>query len=391
MLLFADGIPIAAIPVETYRIVVSPSIPAIPLFTLTGYLLAEGGSSARLVRLFRALFAWMPGGLVVATTLVCAFFSTFTGASGVTILALGGLLLPVLTQNGLSERFSIGLVTSTGSIGLLFPPSLAVILYGIVAQVPINDLYIAGIIPGMLMVLAVSLYGLAQSLRAAVPRPAFDLREARDAVWDAKWELLLPVVALIAIFGGFTTLIESAALTVVYALIMQTLIHREVSPTRDLPPILTKSVTLIGGVFAILGVAMGLTSYLVDAMVTMQAAEWVQQFVESPLVFLLVLNIFLLVVGTVLDGVSAIIVVVPLIVPIAEAFGIAPLHLAVIFLINLELGYLSPPVGMNLFLAGLRFNRPMTEIFRSTLPFFFILLGVVLFVTYVPALTLGAR
>ena len=236
VLLFADGIPIAAIPVETYRIVVSPSIPAIPLFTLTGYLLAEGGSSARLVRLFRALFAWMPGGLVVATTLVCAFFSTFTGASGVTILALGGLLLPVLTQNGLSERFSIGLVTSTGSIGLLFPPSLAVILYGIVAQVPINDLYIAGIIPGMLMVLAVSLYGLAESLRAAMPRPAFDLREARDAVWDAKWELMLPVVALIAIFGGFTTLIESAALTVVYALIMQTLIHREVSPTRDLPP-----------------------------------------------------------------------------------------------------------------------------------------------------------
>ena len=224
-----------------------------------------------------------------------------------------------------------------------------------------------------------------------MPRPAFDLREALDAVWDAKWELMLPVVALIAIFGGFTTLIESAALTVVYALIMQTLIHREVSPTRDLPLILTKSVTLIGGVFAILGVAMGLTSYLVDAMVTMQAAEWVQQFVNSPLVFLLVLNIFLLVVGTVLDGVSAIIVVVPLIIPIAEAYGIAPLHLAVIFLINLELGYLSPPVGMNLFLAGLRFNRPMTEIFHSTLPFFFILLGVVLLVTYVPALTLGAR
>jgi tripartite ATP-independent transporter DctM subunit len=297
----------------------------------------------------------------------------------------------VLTQNGLPERFSIGLVTSTGSIGLLFPPSLAVILYGIVAQVPINDLFIAGIIPGMLMVLAVSLYGLAESLRAANPRPPFDIREAREAAWDAKWELMLPAVALIAIFGGFTTLIEAAALTVVYALVMQTLIHRDISPTRDLPLILAKSVTLIGGVFAILGVAMGLTNYLVDAMVAMSAAEWVQQYVDSPLVFLLVLNVFLLVVGTVLDGVSAIVVVVPLIVPISEAYGIDPLHLAVIFLINLELGYLSPPVGMNLFLSGLRFERPMTEIFRSTLPFFFILLGVVLLVTYVPALTLGAR
>jgi C4-dicarboxylate transporter, DctM subunit len=391
VLFFADAVPIAAIPVEIYRIVVSPSIPAIPLFTLTGYLLAEGGSSARLVRLFRALFGWMPGGLVISTTLVCAFFSTFTGASGVTILALGGLLLPVLTQNGLSQRFSVGLITSTGSIGLLFPPSLAVILYGIVAQVPINDLYVAGLIPGLLMVLAVSLYGLRESLRSPTMRPPFDAREALDAAWQAKWELMLPVVALVAIFGGFTTLIEASALTVVYALVMQTLIHRDLDVVRDLPSILMRSITLIGGVFAILGVAMGLTNYLVDAMVTMRAVEWVQQYVESKLAFLLALNIFLLLVGTVLDGVSAIIVVVPLIAPVSAAYGVDPLHLAVIFLINLELGYLSPPVGMNLFLAGLRFKQPMNEIFRSTLPFFFILLAVVLLVTYVPALTLGAQ
>ena len=391
ILFFADAVPIAAIPVEIYRIVVSPSIPAIPLFTLTGYLLAEGGSSARLVRLFRALFAWMPGGLVISTTLVCAFFSTFTGASGVTILALGGLLLPVLTQNGLSERFSVGLITSTGSIGLLFPPSLAVILYGIVAQVPINDLYVAGLVPGLLMVLAVSLYGLRESLRVSTTRPAFDAREAFDATWHAKWELMLPVVALVAIFGGFTTLIEASALTVVYALLMQTVIHRDVDVVKDLPSILMRSITLIGGVFAILGVAMGLTNYLVDAMVTMRAVEWVQQYVESRLVFLLALNIFLLLVGTVLDGVSAIIVVVPLIAPVSAAYGVDPLHLAVIFLINLELGYLSPPVGMNLFLAGLRFQKPMNEIFRSTMPFFFILLAVVLLVTYVPALTLWAK
>jgi tripartite ATP-independent transporter DctM subunit len=391
LLFFADAVPIAAIPVEIYRIVVSPSIPAIPLFTLTGYLLAEGGSSARLVRLFRALFGWMPGGLVIATTLVCAFFSTFTGASGVTILALGGLLLPILTQNGLSQRFSVGLITSTGSIGLLFPPSLAVILYGIVAQVPINDLYIAGLVPGLLMVLAVSLYGLRESLRTATASPSFDARGALDAAWEAKWELLLPVVALVAIFGGFTTLIEASALTVVYALVMQTLIHRDIDFTRDLPSILVKSIALIGGVFAILGVAMGLTNYMVDAMVTARAVEWVQQTIESRLIFLLALNVFLLVVGTVLDGVSAIVVVVPLIAPVSAAYGVDPLHLAVIFLINLELGYLSPPVGMNLFLAGLRFEQPMNEIFRSTLPFFLILLAVVLLVTYVPALTLGAQ
>ena len=391
VLFFLDAIPIAAIPVEIYRIVVSPSIPAIPLFTLTGYLLAEGGSSTRMVRLFRALFAWMPGGPVIAATVLCAFFSSFTGASGITILALGGLLLPVLSQNGLSERFSIGLITSTGSIGLLFPPSLAVIVYAIVARLPINDVFVAGIIPGGLMVLAVSLYGLRESLRAGMPRPRFDGSEAFAAAWKAKWELMLPFVALIAIFGGFTTLIEASAITVVYTLLMQTVIHRDVQFIRDLPAVLIKSITVIGGVFAILGVAMGLTNYLVDVMATERAVDWVQQFVQSKLVFLLALNIFLIIVGTVLDGVSAIIVVVPLIVPISQAYGVDPLHLAVIFLINLELGYLSPPVGMNLFLAGLRFNLPMTEIVRSTLPFFLILLGVVFLVTYVPALTLGVR
>jgi C4-dicarboxylate transporter, DctM subunit len=241
------------------------------------------------------------------------------------------------------------------------------------------------------MVVAVSLYGLRESLRAPVARPPFDAREALEAVWQAKWELMLPVVALVAIFGGFTTLIEASALTVVYALVMQTLIHRDIDVTRDLPLILLKSITLIGGVFPILGVAMGLTNYLVDAMVTMRAVEWVQQYVESKIMFLLVLNLFLLLVGTILDGVSAIIVVVPLIAPVSAAYGVDPLHLAVIFLINLELGYLSPPVGMNLFLAGLRFKQPMNEIFRSTLPFFFILLAVVLLVTYVPALTVGVK
>ena len=390
LLFFAEGVPVAAIPVETYRIVVSPAIPTIPLFTLTGYLLAEGGASQRLVRLFRAFFGWMPGGLAIVTTLVCAFFTTFTGASGITILALGGLLLPVLQKDGYSEQFSLGLLTATGSIGLLFPPSLAVILYGVVAHVPITDLFKAGILPGMLMVTAVCLFGMRKGIRAKTPRPPFDAREAAAALWESKWEVLLPVVALVGIFGGYTTLIEAAAITVVYALVTETLIHRELHLIRDLPRVLIKCVTLIGGVFVILGVAMGLTNYLVDAEVPMHAAAWVQAHVHSRILFLMCLNVFLLIVGCLMDIFSAIVVVVPLILPISQVFGIHPLHLGMIFLANLELGYLTPPVGMNLFLASYRFEKPLVHIYRDVFPFLLVLLCVVLLITYVPALTIGA-
>ncbi|MFQ5958418.1 MAG: TRAP transporter large permease subunit, partial [Alphaproteobacteria bacterium] len=391
VLFFAGGVPVAAIPVETYRIVVSPTIPVIPLFTLTGYLLAAGGASRRLVRLFRALFGWMPGGLAIVTTLVCAFFTTFTGASGVTILALGGLLLPVLLKSGYPKRFSAGLLTATGSIGLLFPPSLAVILYGVVAHVPIPDLFVAGIIPGFLMIAAVCVFGVHKGVRARVERPRFDAREAAAALWESKWELLLPVVVLVGIFGGFSTLTEAAAIAVVYALVVETLVHRELHPTRDLPGVVVACATLIGGVFAILGVAMGLTNYLVDAQVPMKAAAWVQAHVESRLLFLLALNVFLLIVGCLMEIFSAIVVVVPLILPISQAFGIDPLHLGMIFLVNLELGYLTPPVGMNLFLAAFRFDKPLVEVYRSALPFLLALALVVLLVTYVPALIIGVE
>ncbi len=390
LLFFADAVPVASIPVETYRIVVSPSLPTIPLFTLTGYILAEGGASRRLVRLFRALFGWMPGGLAIAATLVCAFFTTFTGASGVTILALGGLLLPVLVKNGYPERFSVGLLTATGSLGLLFPPSLAVILYGVVAHVPIPDLFKAGIVPGFLLVAAISIFVVREGLRSKVPRPAFDVWEMATAVWESKWEILLPVVALVAIFGGFCTLIEAAAITVVYALVVETVIHRELHITRDLPRVLLHCITLIGGVFVILGVAMGLTNYLVDAEVPMKAAEWVQAHISSRVLFLLTLNLFLLIVGALMDIFSAIVVVVPLILPIGQAFGIHPLHLGMIFLANLELGYLTPPVGMNLFLASYRFDKPLVQVYRHAIPFFLVLLLVVLLITYIPALTIGA-
>lgn len=389
VLLIGEGVPIAAIPVETYRIVVSPSIPTIPLFALTGYVLAEGGAGGRLVHLFRCWFGWLPGGMALVTALVCAFFSAFTGASGVTIVALAGLLLVVLVENGYPERFSIGLLTATGSIGLLFPPSLAIILYGVVAHVPIPDLFRAGAIPGAMMVVAVGAYGVFIGIRSRAPRPPFELRAAATALWNAKWELMLPVVALTAIFGGFATLVEAASITVAYALFTETVVHRNLTWRHDVPAILLKCVTMVGGVFVILGVAMGLTNYMIDAEIPMRGAEWVRQTIESKLVFLLVLNLFLLAVGALMDIYSAIAVVVPLILPIGAAFGIDPLHLGIIFLINLELGYLTPPVGMNLFLASYRFEKPVLEVARNALPFFFILLFVLIMVTYLPFLTTG--
>ena len=388
ILFFAEGVPVAAIPVETYRVIASPSIPTIPLFTLAGYLLAEGGAGPRLVRLFRSWFGWLPGGAAIAATLVCAFFSTFTGASGVTILALGGLLLPVLLKSGYNESFAVGLVTSTGSIGLLFPPSLAVILYGVIAHIAIPDLFRAGIGPGLLMVTSICAYAGFKGLSSGADRPKFDLREGMAALWEAKWVILVPVVALYGIFGGFTTLTEAAAITVVYVFVVESFIHRDLRPMRDVPMILVKSAALVGGVFVILGVAMGLTNYLIDAEIPMQAAVWVRTHIESRLLFLLALNLFLLVVGC-LDGFSAIIIAVPLIQPIGAAFGIHPLHLAMIFLVNLELGYLTPPIGMNLFLASYRFEKSLATIYRCALPFVAILFMVLLLVTYWPSLVLG--
>jgi tripartite ATP-independent transporter DctM subunit len=388
ILFTAAEVPVAAIPVEAYRIVVSPAIPTIPLFVMAGFLLAAGNAGERLMRLFTAYFGWAPGGLAIVVILACAFFSTFTGASGVTILALGGLMLPVLLKSGYPARFSLGLVTSSGSIGLLFPPSLAVILYGVVAHVPIPDLFKAGIGPGMLLVLAVCALGVFSGVRNKVPRTPFHWREAATATWAAKWEIGLPVVAIGGIFGGLMTLMEAAAMTATYAYVTQALIHREIHTVRDLPGLLIKSVTLIGGVFAILGVAMGLTNYLVDAEIPARGAAWVEANVDSRVLFLLALNVFLLIVGCLMDIYSATVVVLPLILPISEVFAIHPLHLGMIFLVNLELGYLTPPVGMNLFLSAFRFEKPLGEVCRSVLPFLAILLAVVLVVTYVPQLSL---
>jgi len=378
----------AAIPVETYRIVVHPMLPTIPLFTLAGYFLAESGASRRLVRLFRALFGWIPGGTPVVVVLVCAFFTSFTGGSGVTILAVGGLMYPMLLKENYSSKFSTGLLTASGSLGLLFPPSLPVILYGVSSQTPIDRLFLAGILPGFVLITMVALWSVRQGVVTHIEKTPFRWREAWAALREAKWEAAIPLIILGGIFGGMATLVEAAAITVVYTFIVEVLVYKDLKLNRDVIPTIVKSATLIGGVLIIMGVAMGLTSYLVDAQVPSRSLHWVQAHIHSKLVFLLVLNLALLLVGALMDIFSAIIVVVPLIAPMGLAFGVDPVHLGIIFLTNLELGYLTPPVGMNLFLGSYRFDLPLPKVYLSVVPYLLILAVGVLLITYIPAITL---
>lgn len=388
VLFWNDFTPANAVPGETYRLTASPMLPAIPLFALAGYVLAEGSASRRLTRLFTACVGWMPGGLAIVATLVLAFFTPLTGASGITILSMGGLLLPVLVGARYPERTSMGLVTVSGSIGLLWFPSLPVFLYGFYANLDYAQLFVGGLLPGVLLVLVVAGWGAYQGWKRGVARTPFVAGEARAAMWEAKWELLLPVVVLGGIGGGYTTLVEAAALTVLYTLVVECVIQRGLSVRRDLPGIFVECATLVGGFMIILSVALGFTNFLIIAEVPTMAIAWVQARIDSPLVFLLALNVFLIMVGALMDIYSAIVVVVPLIAPIAAAYGIDPVHLAIVFLANMELGYLMPPMGENLFLSSYRFDKPLTEVYRSTLPYTVLLLGAVLLITYVPGMTL---
>ena len=382
-----EGVPLAAVPSETYRLATSPLLAAIPLFTLAGFLLAEGQAAHRLVRVFRAFFGWIPGGTAVVCAVVCAFFTIFTGGSGVTILALGGLLFVGLREEGYEERFSLGLLTASGSLGLLLPPALPLILYGIVAQVPMERLFVGGLVPGVILVALVAAWGVREGVRGEVERAPFHAGEALRAAWTAKWELLLPGVVLVAIFTGWATLVETSALAAFYALCTQTFVHRDVSSFRQLFRVFTDCVVLLGGVLIILAVAMGLTNYLVDAQVPSRLLEWGLEAIDSKLVFLLALNVFLLLVGCLMDIFSAIVVVVPLIAPLGVAFGVDPVHLAIVFIANLELGYMTPPVGLNLFLASYRFERPLMEVYRAALPYLGLRAVGVLLITYLPWLT----
>jgi C4-dicarboxylate transporter DctM subunit len=387
LLFMHDGVTPATILIETYSLSVSPTLPAIPLFTLAGFLLAEGRASERLLRVFRAWFGWIPGGTAVVCAVLCSFFTVFTGGSGVTILALGGVLFPALLRDGYRERFSLGLLTASGSLGLLLPPALPLILYAVVAQIPIEDIFIGGILPGILLTAMVAAWGVREGIVSGAGRHRFRAAEAFASLWAAKWELAMPVLVLAAMFSGLATAVEAAALTALYALLVQTLVHRDLSLRRDLLRAFTECVTVIGGVLIILGVAVGLTNYLVGAQVPAKLLDWARGHLTSRLMFLLVLNLFLLAVGWLMEIFAAIVVVVPLIVPLGAAFGIHPVHLGIIFIANLELGFLTPLVGLNIFLASYRFKRPVLEVCAAALPMMGILGVGVLIITYVPWLT----
>lgn len=395
LLFFRDGTPVGAVSAEVYRLIASATLPAIPLLTAAGYVLAESNASNRLVRFFRALFGWMPGGIAVMVAAVCAMFTTFTGGSGVTIIALGGLVYPMLRKDGYSEGFSLGLVTASGSLGLLFPPSLPVILYSVVASsgrgqsVPADSLYLAGLVPGLLLVVLTAAYGIYIGRRHAPERQRFTWKEVAGATWEAKWELGLPIFVIALFASGLASMVETAAAAVAYAVVVECFITRDIHPFRQLPGVLLRSAALMGAVLLLLSVAMGLTSYLVDAQIPDQLLEWVQTHIDSQLVFLLALNVLLLVLGSVLEIYSAIIILAPLVAPMGVAFGVDPIHLGVVFLANLELGFLFPPVGLNLFLSSSRFKKPLPELYRHVLPFLIILGIGVLLITYMPWMSTG--
>jgi len=391
---YQSDIPLMVIATEIYRVAEMPILLAIPLFTFAGYILSESGAPGRLVRLTNAFLGWMPGGLAIVALVACAFFTAFTGASGVTIIALGALLFPALNQAGYKENFSLGLVTTSGSLGLLFAPSLPLILYGIVAQqmsvgrgVSIDDLFLAGILPGLLMLVLLSGWSLWVNRHNRIPIVNFSAVQLKETIRESIWELPLPVIVLGGIYSGYFAVSEAAAITALYVIIVEVFILHEIS-LKQLPLIMRKSMLLVGGVLIILAVSLASTNYMIDAEIPARLFAFIQEKVSSPLGFLLLLNVFLLILGAVLDIFSALILIVPLLLPIAVGYGIDPLHLGIIFLANMQLGYSTPPVGLNLFIASYRFERPIMQIYIATLPFLIILLAAVLIITYWPALSL---
>ena len=387
-LLFSSQIDISAIIIEMHRMATTPVLVAIPLFTFAGYLLSESGAPKRLIRLSNAILGWMPGGLSVIALLTCAVFTALTGATGLTIIALGGILLPAMMRGRYSEVFSLGLLTTSGTLGLLFPPSLPLILYAIVAKVRIDQLFIAGILPGLLLMVMLAVFCVYKSIRTDVPKTRFQFKELINAIREAVWELPLPVVVLGGIYSGYFAVSEAAAITAVYVLFVEMVIHRDVR-LKELPEIMKKSMVLVGGVLIILGAAMGLTNYLIDAEIPMRLLDFFKTHIQSPILFLVVLNIFLLAVGCTMGIFSALVVVVPLLTPLAKAYGIDPIHLGIIFLANLEIGASIPPLGINLFIAVMRFEKPILRLYIASLPFIAILLLGLALITYLPWLSLA--
>ena len=388
------GVDTSAVIVELYRLASLPALIAIPLFTFAGYLLAESSAPKRLVRLALALFGWMPGGLAIVSLVSTAIFTAFTGASGVTIVALGGLLYPILVKESYPDRFSLGLMTTSGSLGLLFPPSLPIILYGIVAGISVDKLFAAGLIPGILLIIMLSVFSIYTGVRSGVKRQPFSFREALSASKAAAWEIPLPILIIGGIYAGFFTATEASAIMAFYVFVVEVFLLRDVKffahkdgSESNLPQIVRKSMMLVGAIFVVLGTALGLTNYLIDMQIPMKMFDLIHQFVTSQLVFLILLNLFLLVINMV-EIFSAIIIVVPLIVPIAQQYGVDPVHLGIIFLLNLEIGYMLPPIGLNLFISSLRFEKDIVKVYRAVLPFLAIALLALFFVTYLPDLSL---
>jgi C4-dicarboxylate transporter DctM subunit len=383
----ATGMDTSAMMIELYRLVDMPALIAVPLFTFAGFVLAESKAPKRLLNLAQVIFGWMPGGLAIVALLATAIFTAFSGASGVTIIALGGLIYPALIEHKYPEKFALGLVTTSGSLGLLFPPSLPIILYSIIAAVNIDQLFLAGLIPGILLILILSLYGIRTGILAHVPRIPFSWKAVYLAFKEAVWEAPLPVVIIGGIYGGLFTATEAAAVTAAYVLIVEVFIHRELKLFSDLPRVIRESMILVGAILMMLGAALGVTNFLIDEQIPMKMFALISQYVSSKVIFLIILNIFILIMNMV-EIFSAIIIVVPLIVPVALQYGINPVHLGIIFLLNLEIGYMTPPLGLNLFLSSLRFHKPLPEVYRTVLPFFLLLVLVLLLITYVPELSL---
>jgi tripartite ATP-independent transporter DctM subunit len=385
----SSDIDLMVVPMEIFRVSEIPVLIAIPLFTFAGYLLGESQAPRRLVRVTNVMLGWMPGGLAVVALFVCALFTAFTGASGVTIIAMGALLYPAIAAAGYREGFNLGLITTSGSLGLLFAPSLPLILYGIIAQQSVDDLFLAGILPGLLMLFLLSLYCIREGgfLHSRQTRQPFDRKEIAAALRESMWEIPLPVIVLGGVYSGFFAVSEAAAVTVVYVFIVEVLIYRDI-PLRRLPGVMRDSMVLVGGILIILGVSLASTNYMIDEQVPMRLFEWVTSHISSKLSFLILLNLFLLMLGMMLDIFSALVIVVPLILPIAAGYGIDPIHLGIIFLANMQIGYCTPPVGMNLFIASYRFDKPIVMLYRAALPFLAILLLTVLIITYWPWLSL---
>jgi tripartite ATP-independent transporter DctM subunit len=387
----AEGIDSSAVIVEMLRLASLPALIAIPLFTFSGYMLAESKAPQRMLALAEALFGTLPGGLAIVALFTTALFTAFTGASGVTIIALGGLLYPMLSKQGYPEKFTLGLLTTTGSLGLLFPPSLPIILYGIVAKIDIDRLFRAGLLPGALLLAALSVYAYFTARKAGVKSIPFSGKALRKSVRDIAWELPLPFLIIGGIYRGLFTASEAASVMAFYVIVTEVFIYKDLDLIRDIPRVAVKSMLLVGAIFMVLGTALGFTNYLIDAQIPDRIFAWLHTYVSSKVLFLVLLNAFLLVINMI-EIFSAIIIVVPIIVPVAAQYGIDPIHLGVIFLLNLEIGYMLPPLGLNLFLASSRFHRKLPTLYRAIAPFLLILLAMLALVTYLPELSLlGAK